>query len=99
MDGTPFAVHRPKADQIKAVKLTTDNIREVAGYMLATLGGGVKVESISDVAGSGIYTFNGDIPSYVGRAGDWLTETYDYVKGKAVFVTASIAQRQQYDLR
>ncbi len=34
----PFTTRQPKGDGIKAVKLTEGNLKQVAGYILKTLG-------------------------------------------------------------
>lgn len=90
----PLATRNPKADQIKAIKLTDDNVQEVAGYILKTIGGKVEVESLGN-AGLAIYVGG----TYLARVGYWLTETYDYVNGTPVFHMAVLADREKYDLR
>ena len=90
-----FGSRAPKADNIKAVKLTDENIQKVAGHILKTLGGAVKVDRLTDTYPAGIFRDN----RFVAHVGDWLVETYDYVKNTVVFRRASIEERQKYDLR
>lgn len=101
VDRGPLFEHRqPVPEHIRAVKLTADNIRTVAAHILEQLGGGVKVETPEDAFPAGIYRENASgAPELIASQGDWLLEKYDYVKGTPVYVKASIADKQKYDLR
>lgn len=87
-----FNARSPKADAIRAVKLTEKNVREVAAYILKALGGKVEV-----VEGQWITQGGPMAPNlYIDR---WVVEEYDYVAEAPRFRHATQAEREKYDLR
>lgn len=83
-----FTNRSPKPDTLRAVKVTKDNIKQLAAD-LAKAGNDVEWESKTAFrANSALFA-----------VGTWMVEVYDYVSGINIYRSASLADRQKYDLR
>lgn len=98
---SPFDTHTPKEESIKAVKLTIENMKDVAADILTKVGGKVNVvTNIAEYTALGftmpVLTIGDDA---IFNPGEYIVEEYDYVVNKPVFRKASVADRQRFDLR
>lgn len=80
----------------KAVKVTEDNIREIAGEILARRGGTVTVEKLPVAPERSVIRISHTL---LAGTGDWIVEGYDYENSVATFTKATLAEREKYDLR
>lgn len=94
IDSSPFSDRAPKSDSLKAVKLTADNAREVAAYILKRLGGTIEVKPHNLRFVREGQDFGESAPF-----DKWLVEDYDYHDNKLRFRVASVGERSKYDLR
>lgn len=93
-EGTLFEDIRPAPDTLRAVKLTKENLRDVAAEILKATG---EIYFTED----GIYPKAppSDYVSPTFRVGDWVIEGYSYAKGEKRYRRATLKDRQKYDLR
>jgi hypothetical protein len=84
----PFATRSPKPDQLKVVKLTKQNLKEVAAYVMKNHGGVLEVRSGTLVIDGTLFT-----------PGDYLVEEYDHGGGFTNYRVATLDERTKYDLR
>lgn len=82
--GSVFNTHTEKAPSIRAVKLTKDNVKDVAA-LLAKDGQTVRLTE--------------DSINNLWRVGDWIVENYDYDDGEISYYKATAAERRKFDLR
>lgn len=93
-------VFKPRAERelpFKATKLTRDNAKEVAAYILKTLGGRVEVEEIAGTNPPRIAVRIGGFNSF--HDGQWIVEEFDYSTNLPTFRQATLGERQARDLR
>ncbi len=88
-DGNPFDTRAPKGDNLRAVKLTEKNLKDVAAHLIKTLGKG-SVEVLNKRLYLNADWFDVDT---------WLVEDYDYVLNQITYRAATLLERGKYDLR
>lgn len=88
--GSLFSTRTPKQDNIRVVKLTDENAKDLAAYA-------VRVPGIDRIDSSlkGTVWIGGNPFS----SGDWIVEEYDFGQERTTFRRATQAEREKYDLR
>lgn len=84
-----FNHHSPKPDNIKAVKLTEDNLHDVGGRIFAA---GYAIEVVDGI-------LKVDVGNQYFSPGTWIVEEYDFRLEKIAFRRATSTEREKYDLR
>lgn len=87
-DSDTFQTRTPKAESIKTVKITKDNIKKVAALL---------VKAGKDVNWRGRTAFIADSLGF--GVGDWVVEEYDYELSVTFYRVATLAEREKHDLR
>lgn len=92
-DSSPFRFREVVQQEFKAIKVTEGNVREIAGYILKSLGGSVEIDESSMKS-----TIRHHLMK-VATVGDWLVEEWDFTLDRLSFRVATVEERKLRNLR